>query len=294
MSYKIRNTLVLATFIVLIVLVGGYLTVFSYPGKIEETSGRIKKVEAQIEPLRGIEAKYFALDSLIKSRERALSSLDKRISREVTPANTYQYLNSILARTGFLEFSMLYSGKKTSQSFAYNTYRLKGEAPFNRLFQFLWYLERGPEIYQIKKLTLHGVESKDPETQMPELVVPFEMEISSYYSDIADLPPIKRSLDDVVVPPAINPFYPHVLRNLPPNSDNLVEVERAELKAVLQDQALVADHNGRVHVLRKGSRVYLGYLNRIDPEKNQVEFTLNKGGIVEKVLLRMRFEGLNE
>ena len=37
-----------------------------------------------------------------------------------------------------------------------------------------------------------------------------------------------------------------------------------------------------------GDRVYLGHLAEIDKGKNQVVFTLNKGGFIETVTLKLR------
>jgi hypothetical protein len=116
------------------------------------------------------------------------------------------------------------------------------------------------------------------------------MEIHALYADVKDLPPIKKTLADVKVEEVKNPFVPYVYRELPPNTRGLLEVERADLKAIIPGRAFVADHTGKIHVLKEGDEVYLGYVTKIDVEKNQVEFTLNKAGIVEKFVLKLRFE----
>jgi len=41
-----------------------------------------------------------------------------------------------------------------------------------------------------------------------------------------------------------------------------------------------------VVTLEEGDEVYLGYVTKIVPEEGRVEFTLNKGGIVERFELR--------
>ena len=50
---------------------------------------------------------------------------------------------------------------------------------------------------------------------------------------------------------------------------------------------LVRDRKGRFNSLKVGDKVYLGYLTRIDPKRGEAEFTLNKGGIIEKVVLKI-------
>ena len=123
-----------------------------------------------------------------------------------------------------------------------------------------------------------------------ELILPFDMEIKAYFATVEDLQNDAKKLSDVKVATAQDPFYPSILRNLPLNTDALLEVEQASLKAIIPGKALIADNGGEIHVLREGDRVYLGYLTRIDTENNLVEFTLNKGGIIEKIVLNLGFD----
>ena len=58
----------------------------------------------------------------------------------------------------------------------------------------------------------------------------------------------------------------------------------------MPNKALIADNSGKIHELAEGDRVYLGYLNKINVEKNEVGFVLNKGGIVERFTLKIRFK----
>ena len=101
---------------------------------------------------------------------------------------------------------------------------------------------------------------------------------------------MKRTLNNVRFASARDPFYPYIRANIPPNFDGLLEAERAELRAIVAGKALIADHTGVVHMLKPGDEVYLGYVSRINPEKNEVEFTLNKGGIIEKFVLKLSFD----
>ncbi|MDZ7261455.1 MAG: hypothetical protein ONB05_05050 [candidate division KSB1 bacterium] len=290
LPYKTRNTLILLTFVVVIVSVGGYFILFSFPKKIHKIEAQIKRLQQQITALEGIEVELATLQQQIHQEEVKLSNLDKQVVAEVTPATTYAYLNTILKYAGFLKFDLLYAGTKKVKEYGYNLYNLRGEGFFNNIYRFIWYIERGPQIYRVQKLNLRGVESKNPDTGESELLVPFELELTALYAEVKDLPPIKRELTDVVVSEVKNPFYPYITRDLPPNTEGLVEVERSELKAVIPGKAFIADQNGKVQVLREGDEVYLGYTTRIDTETGQVEFTLNKGGIVEKFVLKLRFE----
>lgn len=289
MPYKTRNILVLAALLLIVAVVGGYWGWIYYPHKRQAVQKKIEQLQHNIAALDNIETEYLNLEKLIEEQKRKLSRLDKKIRPAVSPAQSYRYLNNILNYSGMLQFDMYFNGKKTANGYSYNVYRIKGEGSFQRIYRFVRYLEKGPEFYKINKLGLRMVESKDPHDGLTHVVVPFEMELWALYADVSDLPPIRRTLRDVRARPVLNPFYPYILKNIPVNKYNLVEVERATLRAVMPGKAIVADNNGRIHVLKEGDRVYLGYVNRIDLAHNAVEFLLNKGGLLDKFTLRLQF-----
>jgi hypothetical protein len=250
---------------------------------------KISRMEKQIASLDGVEEEYQNIDKIIKEKEQKLANLDKRVVASVTPSESYRYLISILNHSGFLDFDMLFQGTQKQGGYQYNVYNVRGEGSFHKIYNFISFLEKGPLFYKIQNMTLRMVENKDKDTKMYQIIIPFELEIWAVFADVPDLPPIRRTLSSVRVARASNPFYPFIYRDLPDNVDELPEVERAELKAILKDKVLIADAEGNIHELREGDKVYLGYLKQIDPENNEAEFILNKGGIVEKFSLHLRF-----
>lgn len=282
--------MILLTFLILVLGVGAYFIGYFYPKRIKEVRDEIRKIEQRIEYFSKLKVELDSLESQIKKEQERLSQLDKQIFSRVTPAMTYSYLNSILNYSGFVKFDMLYLGDKKGQKYSYNVYDIRGEAFFDNIYKFIWYIERGPHIYRISNLELRGVETRDETTRRFLNVIPFQMELHALYTDVKDLPQIKRTLADVVVTSVRDPFTPYIYRELPPNTKGLLEVERAELRAIVPGKAFIADHAGRIHVLKEGDEVYLGYVTKIDVERNRVEFTLNKAGIVEKFVLKLRFD----
>jgi hypothetical protein len=289
LSYKLRNIVVLASLCLLLFSVSGYIVFYHYPKKIKAVEKKIASIKKQIANLEGVEEEYQNIDKIIKDKEQRLANLDKRVVPAVTPSESYRYLLSILKYSGVLDFDMLYQGSADGKGYKYNIYNIKGEGPFNKIYEFITYLEKGPLFYKIEKLNLHMVETKDEETKIYQIVIPFEMEIWALYADVPDLPPIRRTLASVRVPRASNPFYPYVYADLPANLDDLPEVERAELKAIVSDKVFIQDAEGNIHELKEGDKVYLGYLKKIKADNNEAEFILNKGGIVERFSLFIRF-----
>jgi len=289
LSYKMRNTLILSAFIVVIAVIGGFLILYLFPKKLSVVRTELGRLNQQIAALDRIEIQYATLQRLIAAEEWKLANLDKRIVPDVTSSQTYAYLNAIVQHAGDLKFDVLYSTRVMSGSYGYNVYQIKGEGSFEDIYKFIWYVERGPLIYKVSDLSLRGVESSQHRSGRSNLIITFEMELRAMFSDAKNLPQVQGDLASVVVTEFKDPFNPRVKRNLPPNTENLIEVERSELKAVIPGKAFVADHSGKVRVIQVGERVFLGYVTRIDVDKNQVEFSLNKNGKVQKFVLKLSF-----
>lgn len=290
MDYKKRNIIILGIFVLLIGLAGGYYNFYSFPKQVDERKTKIRDLDQKIAALQGIEEEIKNVKTLIEEQKVKLSRLDKQLTPSGSPAETYQYINSILQYSGVLKIDLLYQARNQTDNYSYDIYKIKGEGFFPTIHKFIWYLERGPQIYKIKKLSLRGVENREIDSTRTYIVVPFEMELWALFTEIEDVPTIRRTLRSVRASHVRNPFIPFIYRNLPMNSEGLLEAERATLKGILPGQAFVEDHAGQVHVLQQGDKVYLGYVSKIDAENNQVRFILNKGGIVERFTLKLGFE----
>lgn len=289
MPYKFKNLAVLLSVTTIVVLAGAYLTLWSYPRQIDETRRQLLQTNKAAAQLSGIESEFYILEKQINEKKEKLAGLEKEFITEVTFATTYDYLNSILQHIGFLEFNMNFVRTVDKGDYGYSIFSIRGQGSFQRLYQFIYYLENGPQLYQIDKISLHSVEVKDEKTQQPKLVLPFQMEIRAYYSKFQDLPQIRHNLSRVRPRLAQNPFRPAILKSLPGNVDNLIDARRAELRGIFTNRIML-EYDGKTHILKQGDRVYLGHLSKIDPGRNEAVFTLNKGGIVERVVLKLEFK----
>lgn len=290
MNYKTRNIIVLSIFVILISVTGGYFNFYYFPRKINESKSQIQNLDQKIASLQGIPEEITQIKTLLEEQRQKLSRLDKQLISSGSPAETYQYINSILKYSGSLKIDLLYQSGNQTENYKYDVYKIKGEGFFPTIYKFLWYLERGPQIYKIKKLSLRGVENREIDSTRTTMVVPFEMELWALYTELEDVPSIRKTLRNVKASYVRNPFIPFIYRNLPVNSEGLLEVERATLKGILPDQAFIEDYSGQVYVMKVGDKVYLGYVSKIDAENNEVVFILNKGGIIEKFTLKLGFE----
>ena len=58
---------------------------------------------------------------------------------------------------------------------------------------------------------------------------------------------------------------------------------------MIPGKAFVVDQKNNFRTLEPGDEVYLGYVTKLLPEQGRIECTLNKGGIFEKVELKIRY-----
>jgi hypothetical protein len=204
-------------------------------------------------------------------------------------SQSYAYFSRLIDLSGYVKLDMIYNGVQNLGNYGYNTYNLKGEAPFENLYRFIWYLENDRKLYKIQTLTLKGIEVAPTEKEEGKVLVTFDMTVQAYFSSVTEL---SSSLGERSITPNplnVDPFGPVISSGIPPNTRELVEIERSDLKAVITGKAYVLDQTNTIRALQEGDEVYLGYITKIDPEGGRIESTLNKGGIIEKVELKIRY-----
>ncbi|RCK75137.1 MAG: hypothetical protein IGBAC_1273 [Ignavibacteriae bacterium] len=289
MPYILRNTIVLGVLLIIILAVGFYMSGAHLPKKIEKVEKEINKYETELQNTPDLVNQYNLLSQqLAKTKERW-----ELRNKDIPPVNitgeTYNYINQLIGQSGELKLDMLFVGTKNFNNYGFNTYNLKGEATFENLFRFIWYLENSRLLYKITALSLRGIETRDKATGKTLLLVTYEIILNAYFSNIPEL--YSSAGERKVVPTSltIDPFAPIIFRDLPPNTEDLVEIERSDLKAIVPGRAFVIDQNNKMRALSEGDEVYLGYVTKVDHINGRIECTLNKGGIIEKFELNIRY-----
>jgi hypothetical protein len=141
----------------------------------------------------------------------------------------------------------------------------------------------------MQSLNVRGVEVAPKEAEEAQILVSFELVVNAFFSSVSEL---SSSLGERSLNPnslAVDPFNPTISSGIPPNVRSLIEIERSDLKAVIAGKAFVLDQNNAIRTLVEGDEVYLGYVTKIVPEEARIECTLNKGGIIQKVDLKIRY-----
>lgn len=249
-------------------------------------------------------------ESSAKDATRRWFARYKIIPEELKSPEVIGYLNQ-LTQSGFKNFDVRSTGTKVAEDYNFHTYAVEGRGYFSSLYSFIWDIENNRNFYRIEDLTLDNIdlitEDKKTGKERLQIMVSFHMNVSAYYSGAegvsapedlfaellegeslpsgwsSELPPVPKDIlpDES---PAINPFYPGILNNIPPNTDGLLEIENnnTELISIVGGKAVFKDPNG-FHTLGTGDSIYLGQIMDIDPIEGRVVARLNKGGIIDEV-----------
>jgi hypothetical protein len=280
---------VLGALLLLILGVGVYIRGFNQPAKAEEIEAEIKRIDEELQNTPNLVNHFNDLSATLEDARNRWENRTKDIPPEDISSQSYAYFSRLIDLSGYVKLDMIYQGEQSKGNFGYNVYNLKGEAPFDNFYRFAWYLENGRKLYKINSIKVKGLEIPPKDEEAGRFVVTFEMVVYAYYSSVAELSaaPGERALVPNYL--AVDPFYPVIASEVPPNLLDLVEIERSDLKAVIPGKAFVLDQDNTIRSLQEGDEVYLGYVTRIIPEEGRIECTLNKGGIIEKVELKIRY-----
>jgi hypothetical protein len=288
-SYKLRNSIALGILLFMILAVGTYIRAFNLPKRVKVMEKEIAKIDEELQNTPNLINQFNDLSATLTDTQKRWAARNKDIPPVDVTSQSYAYFSRLIDLSGEVKLDMVYTGGVSKGSYGYNTYSLKGEAPFENLYRFIWYLENDRRLYKIQSITLKGLEIASTEKTPGGVLVTFDMIVHAYFSSVSEL---SSSLGERGISPnqlSVDPFAPVISAGLPPNTRDLVEIERSELKAVIPGKAFVLDQGNTIRTMQEGDEVYLGYVTKVDPEGGRIECTLNKGGIIEKVALSIRY-----
>jgi len=288
-SYKLRNSIALGILLFLILAVGTYIRAFNLPKKITALEMEIQKIDEELQNTPNLVNQFNDLSAVLTDTQKRWEGRNKDIPPVDITAQSYAYFSHLIDLSGEVKLDMVYTGTTSQANYGYNTYVLKGEAPFDNLYRFIWYLENERRLYKIQTIALKGLEVAPTDEEEGKVLVTFDMTVQAFFSSVSELSSSlgeRQRLPNVLT---ADPFEPVISAGLPPNIDGLVEIERSDLKAVIPGKAFVLDQNNTIRTMHEGDEVYLGYVTRIVPDEGRLECTLNKGGIIEKVELKIRY-----
>lgn len=292
MSFKLRNTIVLGVFFLLLAGGGFVYWFFIQPRQLDSAVKNIRNLERELQELPLLIEQVKALTEQYFDVKRKYDSRSKEIPVTDITSQTYAYMSRGIDESGFLTFNMIYSGAREFANWGYNIYLLQdGEAGFPNLYKFVYYLENGKRLYKVNTLNLSQQEQVDPKTNETKKWIAFTMELHAYYTKIPELASSLAAKALGAARSPFDPFNPLILQALATNAPvGAINADNVVVKAVLPGKAFILYEN-ELQVLNLGDRVWRGYVSRIAPQESKVEFILDEGGIIRKVEQRIQFSG---
>ena len=290
MNTKLKNTLIILVILIFISAAGIIFTYIIQRGKIKDREKRIKDLtefqlntETLQDKLLQAKRKVSQLDSILATRKYLLAS-------GVSQSGFFDFVNEV--SYSFSEYSYVnieYNDIKAAKNYNEYEYTLSGVADYNDFNRLLYSIEQSKAIKKVSLIELTNNVKLD-EDNTPHYLVNYKIKASVLFSDDPKIGTAEFKENQLVPNPIYNAFYPLIRSEIPPNKDKLLDVQNAKLLALIPDGAFLADAQGNTYLLWEGDKVYLGYITKIDYEKNQVQFILNKGGIIEKLTLDLQRE----
>ncbi len=219
----------------------------------------------------------------------------KTLPTQEIASRTNQYLNDILAYCPNLDLNVFTEEEVKQEGCGYIRYHLAGQGPFASFGRMVQYLEFGPRLMKLNNFDIRELHRVNDDMGRIEHTVQFDVDVLAYYSEqepFADTWPRSpsrqpRSPRSRTIPSA---------RWLPPRSAQHLrssECGAVHLARHHEGKAFISDQNNQLVMLSEGDEVYLGYVSKIMPERRQVLFLLNKGGIIERFMLTLRLDNQN-
>jgi hypothetical protein len=295
MSNDILNTLVLSALLVAAVGFGFYTTQVRQPETLEEITQHEKALRMKQAEVAELLVMQAASAEQAELAVRRWNSRYKVLPVTLTSPEVVDYLNALSAY-GFKNFDIVLSGIQRQPQVSAYTYKITGRAFYESLYRFIWNVENGRGMYRVRNLQLNPtivMEQGALQNMERQLVmVNFEMSVDAYFAGFEGMSAADSliTVPEEALPPrrtANNPFYPGILTDVPPNSEDQIDVESDELVSIIGETAIFR-RNGRTRSLKAGDAVYLGRIGSVDPQRARVRIEMNRGGIRERVELDLQ------
>lgn len=287
MNKKLRSTLVLLALLLIILISGGAYLYFVQGKDLDTKREKLKELQAKALDPQELLARYQSL--LVKSNEldSILANREFNIPQNLSSIKFYNFVNNITnGYSDKAQVNIEYLEQKQEKEFFYHEYKLSGFGYFNEVYNLIFAIEQSKELKKVSNINLGNLVNTK-ENEAPVYLVSFTINARTYFSTDNRFAPATFVENNLGAPTLYDAFYPLIRNEIPPNIDELLDVQGATLLALIPEGAFIADSKGNTYLIWEGEQVYLGYLTKIDYQNSRVSFILNKGGIIEKVDLEL-------
>jgi hypothetical protein len=292
MNKKLRSTLALLGLLLLIVVVVGTYIFMFQRSDLNEKNETLEELSANSDDPAELADRYEKLKVRSAILDSVLQSRKFNIPKDLSSIKFYNFMNNVVSNfSEHTQINIEFLQRAPAKDFFFYEYKLTGSGFYNEVFRLIYSIEQSKELKKIINLNMGNMIQTDDEG-IPLFLVSFEMNTQVYFSNDNRFAPDVFVENDLRTGPIYDAFYPLIRNEIPPNIDELLDVQGSKLLALIPEGAFIADTHGNTYLVWEGEQVYLGYLTAIDYEENNVSFILNKGGIIEKITLELDRENL--
>jgi hypothetical protein len=286
MNKKLISTLSVLALLIIILVAGGIYIFVVQRGHLSERQEKLAELNKNVYDPEELNNRYLDLEKRSAELDSILANRKFNIPQNVSSIKFYNFINSIVADfPKETTVNIEYLRQAPDKEFFFHEYKLTGGGNYNDVYKMIYAIEQSKELKKIGKLTFSNLVKTNDE--VPLFLVNFELIAQVYFSSDSRFAPAEFVENNLATGPIYDAFYPLIRNEIPPNVDNLLDVQGGRLLALIPEGAFVADNKGNTYLVWEGEQVYLGYLTKIDYDNNTVSFILNKGGIIEQVTLQL-------
>ncbi len=278
MKHGIRNTLILAATLIVMLAGGWFFLDYQYTPQIEELEQQQAQREQEFNSYAETAALYEETLLELNRQYYIRDNHPKELFHNHRSGRVYDYIRQLNQGISFTNFNYSIRDSTTHGEYGVVSVLLRGEGEYRNLNNFVHRIERSSAIMHIANLQINSI------TDLGRLSrVTFEMTLQLYYNrdDRLEWQP-RMMMADAMGNIGHNPFFP-LIHPVPPNTRNLLDVDESRLIGITSQFILIRDQGGSLKRLTVGDEVYLGTLQRIDTERQEAIFHLNRGGIFDRV-----------
>jgi hypothetical protein len=285
MKYSIRNTLILILTLLLLAG-GGWLYVQNkFNDDIEQAMIEQEQLNTELAEFENSAEHFTAVQTSYNEALHVRLNHPKELFLTHSSSNLYNYLQELNRDISFTGLNYTFRDSVRNSDHGIINVEIRGEGRYENLVNYLYRLEYSRPLVKIQSVQLDNITDYERLDN-----VNFQINLGAYYrrgewSDyIAQLEasgPLGRI--------SHNPYYP-LIHEVPPNEDNLPEVENSRIAVLTSSRAHIVDQTGSMQRLNIGDRVYLGRLSGINVQRGEAVFELNRGGIRDRVVLTLEQE----
>lgn len=294
MNRKIINTIALVVLLLLILLAGGIYIFVIQRGKLVERNKKLTELNSQDLNTSKLMTQYEDLLKRSAALDSILANRKFNIPYKLSSIKFFNFVNDVSRNfRPETQVNIEFLDQKPDKEFFFYEYKLSGNGDYNDVQRLIYAIEQSKELKKINSTVLSNYVITDKEG-LPRFNVNFSVVAGIYFANDDRFATAELVENDLNTRPLYDIFYPLIRNEIPPNIDGLLDVQGAKLLALVPEGAFIADTRGNTYLLWEGEEVYLGYLTKIHYEQNEVDFILNKGGIIEHLTLLLEKETKDE